>query len=418
LIDAQTEIFRTLETCAMCASRGLALRIRLAPIPIATPNFSVPESLRSSPEFYTGVPLDLYQCRTCGHVQVGLIGNAELQYRGYVYTTSVSLGLAEHFAKYARETIDRHRLPQGSLVVEIGSNDGTLLRNFKNAGMRVLGIDPARRIAEAATAAGVETLAEFFGAATASTVRERFGRAALIIANNVIANIADLSDFGKGVEELLDEDGAFVFETQYGPDVIERGLIDTIYHEHISYFLTAPTQSWLERLGLELVDVVAIPTKGGSMRVTAQRSGRGEVSAAVRKWIEREHASGMFEAKFFAQLAERIATVRDELADIKGSIAGFGASVGTTTMMAQFDLYGRTEFLVDDDPNKESALFGPGCAIPILSPAALVERRPDATIVFAWRYADAILAKHRRYLDAGGTFVVPLPSVKKIRARG
>ncbi|MBV8073963.1 MAG: methyltransferase domain-containing protein [Candidatus Eremiobacteraeota bacterium] len=403
----------------MCASPALELRLGLAPIPIATPNFSVPAHLRASPEFHTGVPLDLYQCASCGHVQVGVIGNPEYQYRDYVYTTSVSLGLAQHFARYARETIERLELPPGALVVEIGSNDGTLLRNFRDAGMRVVGVDPAKRIAASATASGIETLAEFWNAATARAVRERFGGAALVIANNVIANVPDLIDFGRGVAEALEPGGAFVFETQYGADVVERALVDTIYHEHISYFLAKPTRIWLESLGLEMLDVEAIATKGGSMRVTAQPlGGARKASASVEQWIARERAEAMFGAPFFAQLGNRIAAIRDELrarAERSRGMAGFGVSVGTTTMLAQFGLYDRIAFLVDDDPKKDRALVGPGYAIEVLAPQALLERRPEATIIFAWRYADAIVAKHAAYANAGGCFVVPLPEVREVR---
>ncbi|MBV8600665.1 MAG: methyltransferase domain-containing protein [Candidatus Eremiobacteraeota bacterium] len=406
----------------MCASGALELRVPLAPIPIATPNFSVPAGLRDRPEFRIGVPLDLYQCAQCGHVQVGVIGNPDYQYRDYVYTTSVSLGLAEHFASYARETLDRLAVPPGSLVVEIGSNDGTLLRNFKAAGMRVVGVDPAKRIAEAATASGIETVAEFWNAATARAVRERFGRASLIIANNVIANVPNLLDFGEGIADALAPQGAFVFETQYGADVVERRLVDTIYHEHISYFLTDPTKRWLEEIGLEMLDVSPVATKGGSMRVTAQRRGGGRAAnPSVDEWIARERASEMFGDSFFAQLSTAIAKIGSELQALverSGEAAGFGVSVGTTTMLAQFGLYDKIAFLVDDDPNKERALTGPGYAIDVLPPAALLERRPPATVVFAWRYADAIASKHRAYLDAGGRFVVPLPSVREVPRAG
>ena len=229
-------LYRELERCLLCGGSDLINVVPLQSIPIATPNFAMPSEPELARQALSGVPLDIFQCAGCGHLQVGQIGNPDLQYRDYVYTTSLSLGLPEHFKTYAAQVIDRHQPPTGSLIVEVGSNDGTLLRAFKERGYRVLGVDPARAIAEAATKAGIETIGDFFSEATACDIERRFGKAQVIIANNMIANVPDLQDYMRGIRALLAPDGVFVFETQYGADVIEHNLLDTVYHEHFPIF--------------------------------------------------------------------------------------------------------------------------------------------------------------------------------------
>jgi SAM-dependent methyltransferase len=406
----------------MCESHELVLRVPLMPMPISTPNFNL--SAAQHEEATRGVPLDLWQCTNCGHVQVGAIGNPDLQYRDYVYTTSLSPGLPEHFRRYAAQIVERYALGAGSLVVEIGSNDGTLLSFFKEEGMRVLGVDPARKIADEATARGIPTLADFFSAELASSIAGNYGRADLIVANNVIANVPSLNDFGSGIAKLLAPGGVFVFETQYGPDVIEKTLLDTVYHEHISYFFAASTCSWLRQHGLEAIEVEHVATKGGSMRMAAQPRGSNRpITAAVDAWVAAESAKGAFGQAYFAQLGIRLGEIRSRLGEVVAAararsreVAGFGVSVGTTALLPQFGLSSELAFLCDDDPNKAAVLRGPDYTIPVVLPDVLLQRLPFAVVIFAWRYADAIVKKHAAYLGRGGTFVVPLPEVRVIQS--
>jgi len=391
-------------------------------MPILTPNFELAPELASDPRVVDGVPLDLWLCEACGHVQVGEVGNPDLQYRNYVYTTSLSLGLREHFSRYCDATLAHLEPPPGSLVVEIGSNDGTLLEFFRARGMRVLGLDPATQIARDATAAGIETLPEFFSAALARQVRESHGPAAIVIANNVIANVPDMGDFTEGVAALLAGDGVFVFETQYGADVIEHCLLDTVYHEHISYFFIDPLQQHLLRHGLELADVERIATKGGSFRATAiRRESSRPRGNAVAQLIADERRKGCRSMAYFDQLNHAIAVLRDELRSLVDAdrnrghaVGGYGVSVGTTALLPQFGVIKDIEFLVDDDPKKPSHMRGADYSIPVIGPAALAARAPATVVVFAWRYAEPIIAKHRQFLERGGRFVVPFPGLRVV----
>ena len=412
------QLYDRREACVLCGSADMVEAVPLEPMPIATPNFRLPPGV-SEAAFREGVPLGIHQCRSCGHLQVVYFGNPELQYREYVYTTSLSLGLAEHFRRYAAEMIATLQLPPGALVVELGSNDGTLLRAFRDAGMRIVGVDPARRIAQEATAAGIPTLPEFFSPDVARGIAAEHGHASLIVANNVVANVADMAGLADGVAALLAPDGVFVFETQYGADVIEGNLLDTVYHEHISYFLLSPVRRFAAAHGLALFDAMRIPTKGGSFRAFVQRAeGTRPLTGRLRDLLEREEREGMFSAPFYQRLSRALTEIRAELrvlvdgarAHGKG-VAGYGVSVGTTTLLAQFGLTRDIDFLVDDDAGKPPRLVGPDYAIPVVGRAELLERMPEIVIVFAWRYADAIAAKNAAYLAAGGAFVVPLPDV-------
>jgi SAM-dependent methyltransferase len=395
----------------------------LEPIPIATPNFAMPTDPELAREALEGVPLDVFQCADCGHLQVGQFGNPEFQYRDYVYTTSLSLGLPQHFKTYAAQLLERYDPAPGSLVVEVGSNDGTLLRAFKERGYRVLGVDPAGSIAKAATDSGIETIADFFTESTARAIVDRIGKADLIIANNMIANVPDLQDYLRGIRFLLAADGVFTFETQYGADVMERNLLDTVYHEHISYFLMKPTVAFLERFGMEAIAVDRIPTKGGSIRVSAQHKGaKHHVSPDVARLVAEELEKKAFSPGYFESITRDLKEIRrsineriDTVLASGKSVGGYGVSVGTTALLPQFGLVDRLSFLVDDDPKKERALQGPGYNIPVIGPDALRAQNAGAVVVFAWRYADAIVAKHQAFLADGGEFIIPLPSVRSIR---
>jgi len=417
-----TDLFHKRQTCRLCGSNTVDLAIRLMPIPMATPNCRVPDADRNAPVFREAVPLELHLCADCGLLQVPHVGNPDLLYSNYVYRTSQSLGLPEHFGEYARAVIEAHRPPLDSLVVEFGSNDGTLLRAFKGEGMRVIGVDPAREIARKATESGIETVNAFFSAEVSCRIRESHGAARLIIANNVIANIDSLDTVAEGVRELMAPDGAFLFETQYGKDVIEKMLLDTVYHEHLSYFNVKPLASFFGRHRMQVIDVEPIPTKGGSIRVTVQHAnGSRAATSRVVEAVAEEERRGMYDLARYCRFADEVAGLRlrlNELADEQQragrTFCGYGMSVGTTTLLAQFGLAERIGCLFDDDPDKESVLSGPGYDIPLYGPKAVLKMNPGAIVVFAWRYAEPIIVKHDNYRSRGGKFVIPLPKVSVV----
>ena len=319
----------------------------------------------------------------------------------------------------AADVIRKRGLGKTSFVVEIGSNDGTLLQAFKDQGVRVLGVDPAVEIAGRATKAGIETLPEFFNESIGEKIAGKYGKADVIIANNMIANVDDLDTFVRGIGKTLSPDGVFIFETQYGVDVTEKNLLDTVYHEHLSYFKVRPLVTFFKRFGMKLIDVEDIWTKGGSIRVTVQSdAGKDAVGESVGSHLKSEADLGVDSPAYFRDFLAKVEAIKAELhaivdkchADGK-EVAGYGVSVGTLAMLGQFDLTKKIDFLTDDDMTKGNMLSGPGYDIPIVAPDAFAKRAPAITIVFAWRYTDPIAAKHPNYFAQGGKFVVPLPKV-------
>ncbi len=407
-------VFRR-NTCRLCGRYDLELVLQLAPTPIGDAYVSV-EHLSKVQETY---PLDLFLCHDCGHLQLLDVVDPEVLFGDYVYLTSSSLGLIEHFRRYADEVLASVMPPEGALVVDIGSNDGSLLKFFQDQGMHVLGIDPARDIARKATESGIETLSTFFTAELARKIKNERGPTAIVTANNVFAHIDNLGDVADGIRELLATDGIFVFEVSYLVDIIQKMLFDTVYHEHLCYHTVKPLDSFFCRHGMQLIDVQRIPTKGGSLRGTAQLAGGPwTVSPSVARLMAIETNLGLDRAETFRAFAVRIDSVKNQLLSllrdfkVQGkTIAGYGASVTVTTLIYHFDLGDMLSFIVDDNPQKQN-LFTPGHHIPVLSSQAIYERMADYVVILAWNYAQPIMKKHQAFLDQGGHFIVPLPRVE------
>jgi hypothetical protein len=362
-------------------------------------------------------PLDLYLCRTCGHVQNVDVVNPDLLFRDYLFVTSSSQGLVEHYRSYAEDVMQLFQPPADSLVVEIGSNDGSLLRFFKNHGMRVLGVDPARDIAREATEAGLPTLPEYFDSNLAGSIVGEHGPAIVVTANNVFAHADDIGEIAIGIRNLLADEGVFVFEASYLVDIVDRFLFDTVYHEHVSYHSIGPLALFFRRLGLELFAVQRISSKGGSIRGFVQRAdtGRRPVQPAVRELIEMETERGFSQPGLYRDYAARIADRKNRLLECVDAalargrmVAGYGASTTTTTLMWHFDLTRRLAFVADDNPRK-CGLYCPGSHVPVVPSEELYVRRPDDVVILAWNYAGPIMKRHERFVAEGGRFIVPLP---------
>jgi SAM-dependent methyltransferase len=241
-MDDVSNRIRVRTVCRLCGSGRIVKSVPLARVPIVSPNVGTGDASAQERLTHIVAPLDNYLCQDCGLIQLLHVVDPELIYSGYLYRTSVSLGLAEHFRGLSDAVISRLRLERRDLVVEFGSNDGTLLSFFKEGGMRVQGVDPAGDIARDATQRGIPTLAEFFNVQVAKSISAE-GKARAIVANNAMANIDDLDEIFSGVKALLAPDGAFVFETQYALDVFEKVLLDVIYHERRAMAWSCSTPS-------------------------------------------------------------------------------------------------------------------------------------------------------------------------------
>jgi SAM-dependent methyltransferase len=413
-----TELMTIRKTCRLCGSPRIVRSIPLASVPIVSPNVGTEADETGRRLTRVVAPLDNYLCQECGLIQLVHVVDPSLIYRNYLYRTAVSLGLAEHFRGLAQAVIARAELRPGELVVEFGSNDGTLLSFFRDAGMTVQGVDPAKQIAAEATARGIPTRADFFNPAVARDLRAKLGGARAVISNNAMANIDDLDAIFTGVKAILAPDGVFLFETQYALDVLEKTLLDVIYHEHITTFSVQPVVHALARFGLVVFDAERIPTKGGSIRFWLQHAdGPRPIAPRVAELIELERRTDLYDLAYHQRFSERIAHIKAELhrlvAVAKASgrqIGAYGTSVGCAALIHQFELEDKLDLLFDDTPFKER-LDGPGYDLPVYKAEGVLQHNPALIVVLAWRYAKPIIGKHAKYLEQGGRFVVPLPEI-------
>lgn len=411
------KIFYQRKKCRLCGGINTKEVLPLAPTALCDAYVS----LKSINQVQDTYPLGLFLCSDCGYVHLPYVVNPEIIYRDYIYVTTSSLGLSEHFQRYSEEVLGRIRPSNGALAIDLGSNDGTLLKFFQKQGMRVLGVEPANEIAREATASGVKTLPDFFTSKLADKIVKDFGFAAIVTINNLFANIDDLEEFTGGVRKLLAPEGVFIIESSYLGDMIKNMVFDFIYHEHLSYFSVKPLVTFFRRFNMELIDVERVPTKGGSLRYYFQLAdGPKPVSPSVAEMTAYEEGIGIDSVETFKAFSDKIDNSKNrligELRNLKAqgkTIAGYGGSATTTTLLYHFGLSDIIDYIVDDNPAKQNT-FSPGYHIPVLPSQVLYERKPDYALILAWRYAEPIMKKHQRFLEQGGRFIVPLPELKVI----
>lgn len=403
-------------SCRLCGSADLATVIPLSALPIASPNVG---GGARPPDT---APADLQQCRCCGFLQLVTVVDPELQYRDFRYTTGLSLGLRAHFERLVETLAQAGEIAPGTFVLDIGSNDGSLLRFAEARGARVLGVDPAAAIAQAASASGIPTLADFFTEDLGQAIARDHGRAGVVVSANTVANIDDLEDFFAGVRAVIAPRGLLVIETQYALDVLRHTLLDVIYHEHLSYFSVRPLRAFLGRAGFELVDAERIAPKGGSLRLFIQPEGAGRpVSPRVARMVAEEDSLGLYDADGFARFNEAIAAIgaelRARLAESRrrtGRALAYGASVGCAALIHHLGLGESVDALYDDSPLVDHIPSG-GRRIPVLPGARLQDEAATDVPVLAWRYAREIARKQAAYGAAGGRFYTVLPRLEYIR---
>ncbi len=404
------------ECCRLCESRNLERVIALTPTPPG--NHFVSQSALGQPQ--TAYPLEVYFCSDCHHLQLGHVVHPEILYqRNYSYVSGISPVFVKHLEEYAAYVVKRFALPRNGLVVDVGSNDGTALRFFKQAGYKILGLDPAIEIVQRANEDGIETLCEFFSLGVAKKCEKTYGKAILINAHNTCAHIDDLKSVFEGVKYWLADDGLFVVEVGYLLDVIQNAWFDTIYHEHLDFHSIEPLVAFFRRLGFEVIAAQRISPQGGSIRLISQKAGGPrESDGSVDELIRLERAAGLHLAGTFRQFGEKINRIGADLSKlIRGlkergaTIAGFGAPTKATTLLTHFQLGQVLEFLVDDNPLKQN-LYSPGHHIPVVSAEELYRRKPDYLLILAWNFAENIMERHKAFRAHGGRFILPMPEPK------
>ena len=403
------------DTCRICESSKIIKVVELTATPPGN-NFLSKDQIGTQEKEY---PLELYFCNECFHIQLGHVVDPSFLFQNhYSYVSGTSPVFVDHLRVYAEYIVRLFNIKESSLIVDIGSNDGTCLSLFKELGMDTLGVDPATEIAEIAISRGIDTIADFFSLNLARQITSKHGKANLITSHNACAHIDDLSGVISGVEILLKDTGVFVMEVGYFVDVFENKWFDTIYHEHVDYHTVAPLEKLFDKCNMELIRVERVSPQGGSIRVMAQKKdGPHKRDSSVSELIAVEENLGLTSADTLIDFENQINEVRDKfqelIQNIKNDgkrIAAFGAATKATTLSYHFKIdKNDIDFITDDNPLKQG-VYTPGKHIPVFHPDKIYSEKPDYLVILAWNFATPIMKKHQAYRDLGGSFILPMPN--------
>jgi SAM-dependent methyltransferase len=398
--------------CLGCSARLPEPFLDLGVTPLAN-SYVRPERVgEREPTF----PLLVAYCPSCHLVQLTDLVPPEEMFSDYPYFTSFSDSHLAHARRLADSLISRFNLNGETRVLEIASNDGYLLQFFQKQGIPVLGVDPAKNIAEHAISKGIPTLNRFFEPAAVPDIRSEFGEANVIIGNNVFAHVPTTNQFLKAVHDCLAPDGRAIFEFPHLLELLRHSEFDTIYHEHVFYFSLTAVSKLAEGAGMQVFDVERHPIHGGSLRVFLQKNPVHAVTPNVSTLLAEEETAGLTSAHRYQEFCKEVEHLREELLyllqTLKSSgkrIAAYGAPAKGNTLLNYCGIAADLiDFTVDRSPHKQGLLL-PGSKIPILAPDALRQEKPDYVMILPWNIAEEIVSQQSDYANQGGRFIVPVP---------
>lgn len=404
--------------CRLCGARLARTFVDLGMSPLCESYLSAAQL--DQPEIF--YPLHVRLCESCMLVQLPAYVSGEDIFSDYAYFSSYSDSWVAHAKAYAGEVTSRVGLGPHSLVIEVASNDGYLLQHFAADGIPVLGVEPAANVAAVARDRGIPTEVCFLGVDTGREIADRYGRADLVVANNVFAHVPDLRGFVAGLRALVKDDGLITIEVQHLLRLIEFAQYDTIYHEHYTYYTLLTASRALATAGLDVVDVEELGTHGGSLRVHARPAeSAGEPSTRVKAVLDEEEAAGLHTVGGHDGFTAAVFRIKSELIEFLVSaardgrpVAGYGAPGKGNTLLNHCGI--RTDllaFTVDRSPTKQGR-FLPGTHIPIHGPERIAETRPDYVLVLPWNLRDEISQQLAYIKSWGGRLVFPIPSLEII----
>lgn len=405
------------DRCQVCGGRELESILYLG----ALPPVNHMRPIGSRPEEEQAYPAELLQCKTCALAQLGLIVDPGILFPPeYPYTSGTTRILRENFAELYQEVSALYPMEKQHLAVDIGSNDGTLLSNFKNGGHRVCGIEPTL-MAKLAQERGIDSVMSFFNAESAGRVQREHGQARIITATNVFAHIEHVGEVVKNILGLLEPKGIFISESHYLPALIRTLQYDTIYHEHLRYYSLTSLKYLLESEGLEIIHAKEIPTHGGSVRVYAARRGAYPVRDSVRTLLGAEEQMGIrdralrdFKRRVVASKLQLHALLAP-IVEKGGKIYGIGAPSRASTLVHYAGLDdGIIASVLEVKGSYKTGKYMPGTRIPVEDEARLFSDPPDYALLFSWHIADELIPKLREKGFKGG-FIVPLPEPRIVR---
>jgi methylation protein EvaC len=362
-------------------------------------------------------------CTRCHMVQLTeLIEPSKLFHENYAYFSSISSRMMIHFKDFAQSVIQNHLAECiNPLVIEIGSNDGIMLKHFAESGFRHIGVEPSANVAKAANDKGVNTVCQFFNEDLAIDICRNYGRATVILGANVVCHLPDMHSILKGIKKLLTDDGLFIFEEPYLGDIIQKASFDQIYDEHVFYFSLHSLKHLFEMYEMEIIEVAPQNVHGGSMRYTVAQRGKRKTVPIVHEYLDKEEHLGLLMQPTYDRFRERISRSRDELVallkDIRAHgkrVTGYGATSKSTTVTNYCDIgTDLIESISDTTPGKLGK-YSPGVHIPILSYTTFRENYPDYALLFAWNHSEEIVENEKDFREQGGKFIIYVPEVAVI----
>jgi len=411
--------WKTLDSeCRFCGTALSQVFLDLGLSPLCQTQIG-PDQINQGEVFY---PLRVFVCDRCYLVQLDEYVTPNVIFGDdYPYFSSYSESWVRHAKTYTDKMVSEHGIGKDSFVVEIASNDGYLLQHFADLGIPCLGIDPSEGVADAAREKGIETITRFFGERTAIDVSRDFGKADLVLGNNVLAHVPDLNDFVAGLRALLADDGIITMEFPHLMRLMLEHQFDTIYHEHFSYFSFSTVSRVFAEHGLIIFDVEELPTHGGSLRIYAAKADCGghSVSPRAADLLHREKSMGFETREFYSEFEEQVRETKRALLEFLisakragKSVVGYGAPGKGNTLLNYCGI--RQDFLeytVDLNPHKQGT-YTPGTRIPILDPSAISQTRPDYILILPWNLRKEITKSMDFVREWGCRFVIPIPTVK------
>jgi len=404
-----------LASCRACVSKNLNKVIDFDTTGIADDYFKETGNEGS-------YPLACLLCDDCGLLQLEYVVDASAIYDNYIYVSESSPGLNQHFQQYAQTSAEYLSLSNSSKVLDIGCNDGMLLKHYQSLGCNVVGIEPSKQIATALNKYGIKTYNSYLDDEIAKHVMHEQGQFNLVTSNNVFANVDNINAFAKAATSLLDNDGAWIIETGYHFSLIENFVFDNIYHEHLSYFSVTTFQQFFSAHGLELFHVEKLASKGGSIRVYAGlKSHKRTINSSVSELIKLESDFGLFNITTYQDYCQRInelkVQVHQQLSLLKSQgtkVIGFGASATVTTVISVLGIEDFIDYLIDDNEIKQNT-YSPEYRIPVLPSAATQDDPHSCIVILPWRFGDMFIDKNKQHLQRGGSFLKIIPSVALIK---
>ncbi|MBI2541518.1 class I SAM-dependent methyltransferase [Candidatus Woesearchaeota archaeon] len=410
-------IYKRIAKCRICGNKNLVKYLNLGKTPLANRLLGPQDTDKQEEKF----PLEVMYCKNCSLSQLSILVSPRVLFSYYPYRSSISSAFRKHCAEMSNKISGTLKTKPNGLIVDIASNDGCLLQEFKKNNFRTLGIEPAKNLAKIAEENGIDTVNSFWNGETAEKIIPIHGKAQVIIATNVLAHVDNLNKFMAAVGILLRDDGLFIVEVPYLYDLISKNEFDTIYHEHLSYFLVKPLQKLYNDHGFTIVNIEKYPIHGGTIRVYASKKspGRENPGKSVSNFLNFEQNEGMYSLKTYNKLDDRVKKIKKDLLkalkNLKGKgkkIAAYGASAKGSTLLNYCGIdNGLISFIVDDTPEKQNHL-APGSKIKIVDASYMEKNKPDYLLLLAWNFAKEIMEKTSKIYGKPVRYIIPVPKVK------